>query len=81
MNRRSASLEVRSKTDAQIERETAGKWAARAIACYQEHARTGKQSWLLRATSYRDEAIEHAALVGDSGRTVKTIQAEIDRVR
>lgn len=37
----SAVREIASKTDAEIERETAAKWAARAVACYREYARSG----------------------------------------
>ena len=66
--------EVSQKSDATIERETSRKWLARAIACYQKFDRTGKNKWLIRAESYRQEALEHAALIGDCGKTVCAVE-------
>ena len=74
MTRYSADSEVASKSEAVLERETAKKWAARALACY-------RRGWLLRAESYRHEALEHAALAGDHGKLVGELQSQIDRVR
>lgn len=65
---RAAALEVAQKSDRQIERETALKWADRAVACYHRCAAATtareRERWLLRAESYRHEALEHAALAG-----------------
>jgi len=72
--------EVRQKSEAQVERETAKKWAGRAIACFRLYRASGVLDWLTRAHTYRDEALEHAAMVGDHGKTVKAIQNEIDRL-
>lgn len=71
--------EVRTQSDAQVECSTAEKWAGRAVACYRMYASSGKVTWLIRADRYREEALEHAAVVGDCGKTVMAIQKEIDR--
>jgi hypothetical protein len=67
------------KSDAAIERETAKKWLKLALDCYAEYDETGDTEWLVRATSYRDEAMEHAALIGDHGRTVGAVQRRFER--
>ena len=69
-----ADREVASKSEAKIERETAEKWCERALACYRQFARTKDVAWLLRATGYRQEAMEHAAMVEDRGKTVGAMQ-------
>lgn len=81
MKYRGAGREVASKSEVVIERETARTWAARAVACYRNHARTRDTRWLLRANHYRDEALEHAAMVGDGGVFVGQVQQAIDRER
>ena len=78
MHHRAARTEVTSKSDVVIERETAEKWAARSIACFEKYAETGNQKWLVRAEDYKHEALEHAALVGDFGRTVCRVQKMIE---
>jgi hypothetical protein len=75
------SREVATKSDATIDRETALKWAGRAVACYQRYAATGKIRWLLRAENHEHEAMEHAALVGDRGKTLRAVQDELERAR
>ena len=77
-----AIREVHAKSDATIERETAQKWLARAVACCRERTTASgaaREEWSRRAWEYRAEALEHAALVGDGGRTVAAIEGEIDR--
>lgn len=71
--------EVSQKSDSRIERETAEKWANRAIACYALYLPYSNVDWLTRYDSYRHEALEHAAVVGDRGATVRRIQDKIDR--
>ena len=71
--------EVTSKSDKAIERSTSKAWAARAVACFEKYAETGDLKWFERACTYRDEAIEHAALVRDFGRTVGTLQRQLDK--
>jgi hypothetical protein len=71
--------EVVLKSDAQIERETAKKWAERAVACYAIFLSRGDAAWALRYDNYRHEALEHAAVVGDRGATVRQVQDWIDR--
>lgn len=78
--RRTAEIrEVGRKTDAQIERETAQKWASRAIGCYAFYTARGDEAWLIRYENYRHEALEHAATVEDRGVTVRRVQDTIDR--
>lgn len=88
MRRRSESM----KSDAALELETANSWAARAISCFARAADVARSAaksqsvamveeageWRLRAENYRHEALEHAALVGDHGKTVGAIQRKID---
>ncbi len=79
-----AAQEVAKHSDASIQRMTASRWAARAVACYarsRSYSGAGRVHWLDRATSYRDEALEHAALVGDAGRTVAKVQRRVDAAR
>jgi hypothetical protein len=70
----SALEEVSSKTDKDIEEETAWKWASRAVACYKNFVATNDKKWLLRVDSYSQEALEHAALVRDGGATVGQVE-------
>lgn len=73
-------LEVVKKSVATIERETAEKWAERALDCYKEYG-PKKVGWLIRGDHYADEALEHGALVRDSGKTAKRLQGVLDRAR
>lgn len=74
-----ALREVSSKSEAAIEHETALKWAARALACRRRYAETGAVKWLLRAESYRHEAIEHGALAG--ARTLRSVEQALALTR
>jgi hypothetical protein len=73
--------EVQNKKEEQIETETAYRWASRSCACYQLHKETGLIKWLLKAEDYCHEALEHAALAKDNGKTLKIIEAEIKKYR
>jgi hypothetical protein len=75
------STEVRRKSERALELETAYKWADRALACLAEYKKTGSSSWLHRFDNYRHEALEHAALVADFGKTVGAVQRYIDGSR
>ena len=76
----SALREVTRKSEAQIERETALKWAARAEACFSRAAKTNNQAWRQRGLSYYHEALEHAALVHDGGVLVGVLDRRLSRV-
>jgi hypothetical protein len=63
-----ARRELLSKSKAQIEEETAVKWAARAIAAYSIFAESGDLEVFADATEYHHEALEHASdtpILGD----------------
>lgn len=77
-SRYNADREVAEKSDAEIEREIALKHAARSIACRKQYVNTGKAEWLIRAERWRDEALEHAAMVGDYGKFVAGMQKVLD---
>jgi hypothetical protein len=80
---RAARQEVAKKSDRQIELETAQKWAARALACFERAAKTSGAAaveWKRRAEDYRHEALEHAALMQDGGKTVGVLERELNRV-
>lgn len=74
-----ALYEVKKKNAKTLDRETALKWADRAIACFKMYAKTGKSEWLRRAEDYKHEALEHAALVMDYGKTVGLVQRKVER--
>lgn len=76
-----ALKEVQEKTEEQVEEETAYKWGGRAIACYQLYKKTGKIKWFIKGEDYRHEAIEHAALVKDEGKVLKTVEVEVEKHR
>ena len=79
-----AIIEVTTKSDGAINRETAVKWALRALACYGNAKKTTgatRQEWILRAADYSHEALEHAALIGDGGRSVGALEKSFDKVR
>ena len=78
-----ARAELLGKSRQDIERETAFKWAARAVAAYQlsqevpRYSVTGVQPAQVRllqdATHYLDEACEHAALADRTGAMVRSV--------
>ncbi len=76
---RSPRSEVRSKSDAMIERQTAHKWADHAIDSLVEYAKNGNVPWLIRAEGYKHEAVEHAGTVYDYGKTAGIIQRKIEK--
>jgi hypothetical protein len=79
-----AIIEVSTKSDGEINRETAVKWALRALACYSNAKHTtgaARQEWILRAADHSHEALEHAALIGDGGKTVGVLEKSFDKVR
>lgn len=78
---RAAMREVQAKSEAEIEAETAARWAMRAVACYKLYAETDDSEWLIRAEDYKHEALEHGAQVGDQGKTVKRIEAQLNAAR
>jgi hypothetical protein len=68
-----ASAELLNKSREQIERETAFKWAARAVAAYQ--LSQGYTSiWARDAVTYADEAVEHAALADSTGEVLRQVR-------
>lgn len=78
-----AAREISEKSAIQINKETANTWAARAIA-YSTAAKeaepgSGRAAELLRGyDDARHEALEHAALAEDYGKTVGRIERIID---
>jgi hypothetical protein len=61
-----ALAELEEKDHLDIERETAYKWASRAIAAYSVAAEADlapgeRVNWMLDANDYEREAVEHAA--------------------
>lgn len=66
---------------ATTELKTAKKWQKLAIEHYEKFGKTKERNELLLAEHYRDEALEHAAMVGDEGATVRIVQRAIDKHR
>lgn len=69
-----ARRELQTKARAEIEGETAYRWAARAIAAYENYARTSDLQWLRDCAHYFDEACEHAALADASGAALRAVR-------
>lgn len=78
---KAALKEVQEKDEEDIEIETSYKWASRAIACFQLYTETELVTWLLKGEDYRHEALEHAALAKDHGKTLNIIDKEIEKHR
>jgi hypothetical protein len=70
-----ARKEVRQKTKAQIDTETAATWGARAVACYEIYKGSGSLDWFRLSVEFAHEAIEHAA--GGVPGTLDRVQAEL----
>lgn len=77
--------ELRTKSEEEIERQTAYTWASRAIAAYvlasKEPDPEKKLYWTHYGMDLRHEALEHSALYGDEGKLVEKLQKQIDRFR
>ena len=70
-----ARIELAQKTRAQIEEETATKWAARAAAAHERYQQTGNVQWLRDFEDYLHEAIEHAAFADETGVALQSLRA------
>jgi hypothetical protein len=57
--------ELRVQTIDDIQRSTALTWSGRALAAYQLFEETGDIRWLLEASDYAHEGLEHASLHPD----------------
>lgn len=73
--------EIARKSRAQIEQDTAWRWAARGVAAYEVAAARystypqGRFSrWLVDTTTYLGEAIEHAALADNTGEVLRQVR-------
>jgi hypothetical protein len=75
----SALEELKTKTLDQIQRETAIKWAGRALAARQLGLENNDQQLLSDSNEYVHEALEHAALVEDSGEFLVEIKKELTK--
>ena len=69
-----ARREILSKSCGEIERETAFKWAARAVAAYTIFRETRLHRWLRDSERYLDEAFEHAALQTAPGEALRAVR-------
>ncbi|HYB24727.1 MAG TPA: hypothetical protein VED41_13075, partial [Solirubrobacteraceae bacterium] len=57
-----------------IQRQTAVTWAGRAAAAYHFYGQGAGLPWLLDATEYEHEALEHASLVTDDPELLETVR-------
>jgi hypothetical protein len=74
-----ARAEILEKTHEQIEEETAWRWAARAVACFEAYEDSHEESWASAYEDYRHEAIEHAAFADRDGSVIQSVRAWIKR--
>ena len=70
-----AREDIRTKTKAQIDAETASVWGARAVAAYELYRASSANEWIVQAAEYAHEAVEHAA--GGPPGTLERIKAEL----
>lgn len=70
--------EVQTKSEAEIEYETAQTWASRSAAAYHLVTQVpdlgNKIAWLMRAEDLRHEAVEHSSLADDEGNVLKQLK-------
>jgi hypothetical protein len=80
-----AMKEVQTKSEKQIERETASKWASRAMAVFILAAKESDPKERCRLLDWGDdlkhEALEHAALAEDEGKLVGTVERAMKKYR
>lgn len=69
------------RAGAPLQAKTAATWAKRAVRAYNRYLRTGDSNAFLDGECHRGEALEHAGLVADFGRTAARVQKMIDVVR
>ena len=81
-------VELAKKSKQRIEAETADRWCARAIVAYENYAKargSGReaeaQSWLVQASDYEHEAVEHAGEAGTADVVRAAIKAARRRVQ
>lgn len=58
--------DIKEKSLAEIQKDTAYTWASRALASYKTLENTGLWEWNHDAEEYAHEALEHAALIGET---------------
>lgn len=70
-----ARAELQVKSREQVERETAYKWAARAIAAYQLWSGgSGDPVFYRDVVIYSEEALEHAAHADETGAALRSVR-------
>jgi len=76
-----AMSEVTTKTNQQIDMDSAKGWVARAISCYQMASKAKSEQerdhWLGRAEDFAHESIEHASLGDFSGKFMQEVLSEL----
>src|SRR6266478_4449672 len=75
-----ARKELKEKSENEIEEETARKWAARAIVCYEKCIEDSSVEMFSRGDDNYHEALEHAALSENTG-LVSEVKSEIAEKR
>jgi 8-oxo-dGTP pyrophosphatase MutT (NUDIX family) len=80
-----ADQEINKESLEQIQRKTARKWAARAIASFRKAAESKDPSEIFErykdGEDHRHEALEHASLIKDHGKLLNLYQDVIERER
>jgi hypothetical protein len=69
-----ARLELSQKTLKDIERDTAWKWAARAVAAFQLWNEKGAPELYRDSLTYWGESLEHAVFADETGETVRAVR-------
>lgn len=68
-----ARLELSQKTLKDIERDTAWKWAARAVAAYERWV-GGERAMYHDMICFVGEALEHSVFADDTGETLRAVR-------
>ncbi len=76
-----ARKDIRTKSQATLDRESAHKWALLAVEAYREFKAGGKLKSFGEAEVLRHEALEHASGAEDGGKLGRELKAKIDKHR
>ena len=72
---------IYNAAQAPASRKVAATWVRKALRAYARAAKSGCFEALLEAEEHHHEALEHAALCGDEGRTVKLVEQQMSAAR
>lgn len=72
-----AATELAEKTASEIQVDASYHWAGRAVVAYRMYHKAGDPAVRDQAVEYAHEALEHAAMALDGGRTLRLVEYAI----